>query len=93
MTFLYIIVALAIVFDFINGFHDSANSIATVVSTKVLSPLLGMIIGFNISTIVQYFARNHTPKIFWAWIFTIPVSGLMGAVIYFLFNLINISSI
>jgi inorganic phosphate transporter, PiT family len=39
MTFLYIVVALAIIFDFINGFHDSANSIATVVSTKVLSPL------------------------------------------------------
>jgi PiT family inorganic phosphate transporter len=38
MTFLYIIVALVIMFDFINGFHDSANSIATVVSTKVLSP-------------------------------------------------------
>jgi PiT family inorganic phosphate transporter len=39
MTFLYITIALVIVFDFINGFHDSANSIATVVSTKVLSPL------------------------------------------------------
>ena len=38
MTFLYIIVALVLIFDFINGFHDSANSIATVVSTKVLSP-------------------------------------------------------
>jgi len=38
MTFLYIVVALVIIFDFINGFHDSANSIATVVSTKVLSP-------------------------------------------------------
>jgi len=38
MTFLYIVIALAIIFDFINGFHDSANSIATVVSTKVLSP-------------------------------------------------------
>lgn len=38
MTFLYIIVALVIIFDFINGFHDSANSIACVVSTKVLSP-------------------------------------------------------
>jgi inorganic phosphate transporter, PiT family len=38
MTFLYIIIALALVFDFINGFHDSANSIAAVVSTKVLSP-------------------------------------------------------
>jgi PiT family inorganic phosphate transporter len=38
MTSLYIVVTLAIIFDFINGFHDSANSIATVVSTKVLSP-------------------------------------------------------
>lgn len=39
MTFLYIVVALVLIFDFINGFHDSANSIATVVSTKVLTPL------------------------------------------------------
>jgi PiT family inorganic phosphate transporter len=38
MTFLIIIVVLVLIFDFINGFHDSANSIATVVSTKVLSP-------------------------------------------------------
>jgi len=33
-----IIIALALIFDFTNGFHDSANSIATIVSTKVLSP-------------------------------------------------------
>ena len=39
MEFLYIVIGLVLVFDFINGFHDSANSIATVVSTKVLSPL------------------------------------------------------
>jgi PiT family inorganic phosphate transporter len=39
MSFLSIVVALVIIFDFINGFHDSANSIATVVSTKVLSPV------------------------------------------------------
>ncbi len=38
MTFLYFVIGLTLVFDFINGFHDSANSIATVVSTKVLSP-------------------------------------------------------
>lgn len=38
MIYLYIIIGLVLVFDFINGFHDSANSIATVVSTKVLSP-------------------------------------------------------
>ena len=39
MTFLYIVIGLVLIFDFINGFHDSANSIATVVSTKVLSPV------------------------------------------------------
>src|SRR6478735_8108593 len=38
MTFLVIIIILALVFDYINGFHDAANSIATVVSTKVLTP-------------------------------------------------------
>lgn len=43
MTFLYVIVALALIFDFINGFHDSANSIANVVSTKVLSPLAAVV--------------------------------------------------
>ncbi len=36
-------VALALIFDFINGFHDAANSIATVVSTRVLSPGLAVI--------------------------------------------------
>src|SRR5256712_6549546 len=36
--FLLAIVAIALAFDFINGFHDAANSIATVVSTRVLSP-------------------------------------------------------
>ncbi|HEX2919777.1 MAG TPA: inorganic phosphate transporter [Bacteroidales bacterium] len=44
MTYLYVIVGLVLIFDFINGFHDSANSIATVVSTKVLSPLAAVIL-------------------------------------------------
>jgi inorganic phosphate transporter, PiT family len=44
MTFLYVVIALVLVFDFLNGFHDSANSIATVVSTKVLSPLVAVMI-------------------------------------------------
>jgi PiT family inorganic phosphate transporter len=38
MTFLILIIALALIFDYINGFHDAANSIATIVSTKVLTP-------------------------------------------------------
>ena len=35
---LYAVVAMALVFDFVNGFHDAANSIATVVATRVLKP-------------------------------------------------------
>jgi PiT family inorganic phosphate transporter len=42
-AFVVILVALALVFDYINGFHDAANSIATVVSTRVLSPGLAVI--------------------------------------------------
>jgi inorganic phosphate transporter, PiT family len=49
MTFLWFIIFLVLMFDFINGFHDSANSIATVVSTKVLSPIaaVGLAAVFN----------------------------------------------
>ena len=38
IVYVLVIVGVALTFDFINGFHDSANSIATVVSTRVLSP-------------------------------------------------------
>lgn len=38
MTLLLTVIAVALVFEYINGFHDTANSIATVVSTKVLTP-------------------------------------------------------
>ena len=37
------IVLIAFVFDFINGFHDSANSIATIVGTRVLSPIAAVV--------------------------------------------------
>lgn len=38
MAFVVLIIVVALIFDCINGFHDAANSIATVVSTRVLSP-------------------------------------------------------
>jgi len=38
LVFVVIIILIALVFDYINGFHDAANSIATIVSTRVLSP-------------------------------------------------------
>ncbi len=44
LTLLILIIVLAFVFDMINGFHDAANSIATVVSTKVLAPLPAVIL-------------------------------------------------
>lgn len=40
---LIIIIGLALIFDFINGFHDAANSIATIVSTKVLTPFQAVV--------------------------------------------------
>lgn len=43
MELLIIIIALALIFDYINGFHDAANSIATIVSTKVLTPFQAVI--------------------------------------------------
>ena len=43
LTLVLFIVLVALVFDFINGFHDAANSIATVVSTRVLTPLQAVV--------------------------------------------------
>ncbi|HUM03789.1 MAG TPA: inorganic phosphate transporter [Thermoanaerobaculia bacterium] len=43
MTFVVVVVAAALVFDFVNGFHDAANSIATVVGTRVLTPRIAVI--------------------------------------------------
>ena len=43
LGFVILIIFVALVFDYINGFHDAANSIATVVSTRVLSPGVAVI--------------------------------------------------
>ncbi|MEY4513489.1 MAG: putative low-affinity inorganic phosphate transporter [Pseudomonadota bacterium] len=42
-TIVWVIIGLALIFDYINGFHDAANSIATVVSTRVLSPRIAVV--------------------------------------------------
>jgi len=51
-----LIIVVALVFDYINGFHDAANSIATVVSTRVLTPLqaVGMAAFFNVIAILVF---------------------------------------
>src|SRR6187455_1238503 len=58
-TFLVVIIALALIFDFINGFHDAANSIATVVSTKVLTPFQAVIWAALFNFIAFFIFKDH----------------------------------
>ncbi|MBO0726550.1 MAG: inorganic phosphate transporter, partial [Blastocatellia bacterium] len=82
-----LIVAIALIFDFTNGFHDAANSIATVVSTRVLSPVRAVILAafFNF---IAFFLTTHAvantvyrglvdPKQVNEWV---VLAGLIGAV-------------
>lgn len=58
LSLLITVIILALIFDFINGFHDAANAIATIVSTKVLTPFQAVIWAafFNF---VAYFIFDH----------------------------------
>jgi PiT family inorganic phosphate transporter len=59
MTFLIVIIALALIFDYINGFHDAANSIATVVSTKVLTPGQAVIWAAVFNFVAFFIFKDH----------------------------------
>ena len=58
-TFLIVIIALALIFDFINGFHDAANSIATVVSTKVLTPFQAVLWAAIFNFVAFFIFKDH----------------------------------
>ncbi|MBK9212845.1 MAG: inorganic phosphate transporter [Saprospiraceae bacterium] len=89
---LIVVISLALIFDFINGFHDAANSIATVVSTKVLSPFLAVIwaafFNFVAFWIFDLHVADTVAKTVDAKSITIYVilSGLIGAIIWNLFT-------
>ena len=57
--FLITIIALALIFDYINGFHDAANSIATVVSTKVLTPFQAVLWAALFNSIAFFIFKDH----------------------------------
>ena len=59
MEALIAIIALALVFDYINGFHDAANSIATVVSTRVLSPRQAVLWAAVFNFVAFFFFESH----------------------------------
>src|SRR6476659_3244994 len=51
LTLVLLVVAFALIFEFINGFHDTANSIATVVATKVLTPGQAVILAASMNLV------------------------------------------
>ncbi|MGZ5493613.1 MAG: anion permease, partial [Thermoanaerobaculia bacterium] len=83
------LIFVALAFDFINGFHDAANSIATVVSTRVLSPgqavvwaaLFNFIAAFTFGTAVAKTIGNGMIDISQV-TFGVIFSGLLGAIVW-----------
>ncbi|MBP6794549.1 MAG: inorganic phosphate transporter [Saprospiraceae bacterium] len=86
------IIVLALIFDFVNGFHDAANSIATVVSTRVLTPLQAVLMAglFNFvaywifelkvaDTVAKTVHKEHITL-------TVVLSGLVAAIVWNLFT-------
>lgn len=58
-TLLVVVIVLAIAFDYINGFHDAANSIATIVSTKVLSPFQAVLWAALFNFAAYFYFTDH----------------------------------
>jgi PiT family inorganic phosphate transporter len=58
-TLLVAVVALALIFDYTNGFHDAANSIATIVSTKVLTPFQAVLLAAVFNFAAYFFIKDH----------------------------------
>jgi PiT family inorganic phosphate transporter len=86
-TSLVIVICLALIFDYTNGFHDAANSIATIVSTKVLTPFQAVLWAATFNFIVFFFIKDHkvantVSKIVVEHFVTIPVllAGLIAAI-------------
>lgn len=91
MAMLVVVVALSVIFDFINGFHDTANSIATSVSTRVLTPgtatlmsaglnFLGALISAKVAeTIATGIVNEALPAI-------VIAAALCGAIVWNLFT-------
>ena len=62
VTYVLIIILVAFAFDFINGFHDSANSIATIVGTRVLSPLAAVVWAATFNFAAAFFGSDAVAK-------------------------------
>jgi PiT family inorganic phosphate transporter len=89
LSLVVFIVLVALIFDFINGFHDAANSIATVVSTRVLTPLQAVVwaaffnfvaaFGFGVQVATTVGKGVVQPNIVDHWVI---LAGLLGAIVW-----------
>src|SRR6059036_3053210 len=89
LSIVVFIVIVALVFDFINGFHDAANSIATVVSTRVLTPLQAVVwaaffnfvaaFGFGVEVAKTVGKGVVQPSVIDQWVI---LAGLVGAILW-----------
>jgi PiT family inorganic phosphate transporter len=91
-TLLIIIIILSLAFDYINGFHDAANSIATIVATKVLTPFQAVVwaaffnflaywvFGFGVADTVAKTAHTSSIDL------TVILSGVIAAILWNLFT-------
>ena len=88
MTLLLVIIVLSLLFDYINGFHDAANSIATIVATKVLTPFQAVlwaaffnflaywVFGFGVADTVAKTAKTENINL------TVILAGVIAAIIW-----------
>jgi len=83
------IVFVALIFDFINGFHDSANSIATIVGTRVLSPIAAVIWAAFFNFIAAFFFTTAVAKAIGKGLIDLNIvtpsvilAGLLGAIVW-----------
>ena len=88
LAFVFVLILCALIFDYINGFHDAANSIATVVSTRVLSPGLAVVwaaffnfVAFLIfkTAVAKNIAKGVDPSVV---TLTVVGAALVGAIIW-----------
>ena len=90
--FLITIIALALIFDYINGFHDAANSIATIVSTKVLTPFQAVLWAALFNSVAFFIFKDHgvadtvaktvKPDLVQGHMMVVIFSGLIAAIMW-----------
>lgn len=89
LSLLLITISTALIFDFLNGFHDAANSIATVVSTRVLSPKLAVAWAAFFNFVAAFVLGTAVAKTIGAGMIRLEdvtqyvvIAGLMGAIVW-----------